>query len=191
MDKTEVQQPVKQTKQGRRAERRLENQRREQERRRAAKQRRLLTISGIVLVAVVVIGYGLFAILNANGVINKNASTGTANSPSSAYTSDSVAPVVDNIACETNEQTIYHIHAHISIYINGQQQALPANIGINDQKGCYYWLHTHDTTGVIHIESPQQVTYTLGNFFHIWGQQFSQLQYPIELDQTSDWQVYL
>jgi hypothetical protein len=35
----------------------------------------------------------------------------------------------------------------------------------------YYWLHTHDETGVIHIESPVQRTYTLGNFFDEWGQQ--------------------
>ena len=34
----------------------------------------------------------------------------------------------------------------------------------------FYWLHTPDRTGVIHIESPVQRTYTLGEFFDIWGQ---------------------
>ena len=102
-----------------------------------------------------------------------------------------MAPVVDNIACEVNEQVSYHIHAHVSIYINGQAQTIPANVGINQQQGCYYWLHTHDTTGVIHIEAPQPIIYTLGNFFHIWGQQFAQSQYPIELSDTTGWQVYV
>ena len=33
-----------------------------------------------------------------------------------------------------------------------------------------YWLHTHDATGIIHVESPDDRTYTLGQFFDIWGQ---------------------
>src|SRR5262249_53559585 len=37
----------------------------------------------------------------------------------------------------------------------------------------YYWLHTHDETGVIHIESPEKRTFTLGNFFDIWKQPLS------------------
>ena len=40
----------------------------------------------------------------------------------------------------------------------------------------FYWLHTHDTTGVIHIESPVQRRYTLGEFFDLWGQPLSPTQ---------------
>jgi hypothetical protein len=180
---SKVQQPVKQTKQGRRAERRQESQRKQEERKREAKQRRNLIIGGGVVAVVVVIAFVLFS------MFNQNTANGTG---ATADTSNSLAPVVDNIACEANEQLVYHIHAHLSIYINGQQQALPANIGINNAQGCIYWLHTHDTTGVLHIESPTQKTYMLGNFFHVWSQQFSQLQYPVELDQpASDWKVYV
>jgi hypothetical protein len=32
------------------------------------------------------------------------------------------------------------------------------------------WLHTHAADGVVHIESPVERTYTLGEFFDIWGQ---------------------
>jgi hypothetical protein len=35
---------------------------------------------------------------------------------------------------------------------------------------CYYWLHTHASDGVIHIESPTARIYTLGNFFNEWRQ---------------------
>ncbi len=35
---------------------------------------------------------------------------------------------------------------------------------------CFYWLHTHAADGIIHIESPVHRTYTLGDFFNIWGQ---------------------
>ena len=41
---------------------------------------------------------------------------------------------------------------------------------------CLYWLHTHDATGVIHVESPVRRVYTLGQFFDIWGQPLSTTQ---------------
>jgi hypothetical protein len=50
---------------------------------------------------------------------------------------------------------------------------VPANIGIDLQHQCLYWLHTHDDTGIIHIESPDARTFTLGQFFDIWGQPLS------------------
>ena len=90
---------------------------------------------------------------------------------------------VDGISCQTTEQTIFHIHAHLTIFVNGSARQVPAAIGIpgaqaeNTAQGpfiasgtCFYWLHTHAADGVIHIESPVQRTYTLGNFFDIWGQ---------------------
>jgi hypothetical protein len=36
--------------------------------------------------------------------------------------------------------------------------------------GCFAWLHTHTNDGIIHIESPVQRTFTLGNFFDVWDQ---------------------
>jgi hypothetical protein len=86
---------------------------------------------------------------------------------------------VDGIQCETSEELLFHIHAHLAIYVNGQPALLPGGIGIgpplSTQNGfvvggsCFSWLHTHDQTGVIHIESPIQRTFTLGNFFDVWG----------------------
>ena len=68
----------------------------------------------------------------------------------------------------------YHIHAHLTLYENGRAVPLPAQIGIpysqaiSGQHYCLYWLHTHDASGVIHIESPTARLYTLGQFFDIW-----------------------
>ena len=76
--------------------------------------------------------------------------------------------VVDGIPCQTGEQLSYHVHAHLAIVANGQPVTVPAQIGIPGN--CFYWLHTHDTTGAIHIEAPSPQTYTLGQFFDIWGQ---------------------
>jgi hypothetical protein len=44
---------------------------------------------------------------------------------------------------------------------------VPGNIGIIPGK-CIYWLHTHDDTGTIHIESPIEKTFTTGQFLNIW-----------------------
>lgn len=44
---------------------------------------------------------------------------------------------------------------------------IPGGIGII-QEICIYWLHTHDNTGTIHIESPIEKTFTLGQFLNVW-----------------------
>ena len=90
---------------------------------------------------------------------------------------------VDGISCDTTEQLVFHIHAHLTVFVNGAARQIPAAIGIpgaqaqNTPTGpyiasgsCFYWLHTHAADGIIHIESPVHRSYTLGNFFDIWGQ---------------------
>ena len=76
----------------------------------------------------------------------------------------------------------YHEHAHVSLFINGTQIAIPAGIGIvnpREQNGfvqagdCFYWLHTHDATGVIHVEPPSNQQLTLGQLFEVWGRPLS------------------
>jgi hypothetical protein len=90
---------------------------------------------------------------------------------------------VDGIGCQTSEQTVFHIHAHLTIFVNGAARQIPAAVGIPggqaqstpqgpfiDTGTCFYWLHTHAADGIIHIESPVHRTYTLGNFFDEWRQ---------------------
>ena len=90
---------------------------------------------------------------------------------------------VEQISCQTGEQTLFHIHAHLAIFVNGKARQVPAAIGVPGAQAqqtpngpfiaagiCFYWLHTHAPDGIIHIESPVQRTYTLGEFFDEWGQ---------------------
>jgi hypothetical protein len=97
---------------------------------------------------------------------------------------------VDGIEAGSMEQLLFHIHAHLAIYVHGQQKFVPYGIGIvppyqlqNTASGSFvaggskfYWLHTHDETGIIHIESPQHRTFTLGDLFDIWHQPLSPTQ---------------
>jgi len=90
---------------------------------------------------------------------------------------------VDGIQCQGSEQTLFHIHAHLTIFVDGAARQVPYGIGIpspqvqNTAQGafvaggsCLYWLHGHAADGIIHIESPIQRTFTLGEFFDLWGQ---------------------
>jgi hypothetical protein len=125
--------------------------------------------------------------------------TATASQPTVGFegvplqTGSAIAPAsttgttkVDGITCGPSEQLVYHIHVHLAVFKNGQPYALPAGVGIpgshavNTGQGpiasggsCIYWLHTHTTDGVIHIESPSKAIYTLGNFFDEWHQPLS------------------
>ncbi|MDT4939499.1 MAG: hypothetical protein QOG80_3170 [Pseudonocardiales bacterium] len=90
---------------------------------------------------------------------------------------------VDGIQCNATEQVAYHIHTHLTVYVNGVLRPIPAGIGVvtpvaqqtangafDSASQCYYWLHVHAQDGVIHVESPTTASYTLGQFFAIWNQ---------------------
>ena len=93
---------------------------------------------------------------------------------------------VDNTTCDTNMSDNYHIHALIGIYNNGTLMALPAGVGMQnpqpptngfvDVASCFYHLHTHDQSGIVHIEDPNPANmpisasmYTLKTFLDTWG----------------------
>jgi hypothetical protein len=87
---------------------------------------------------------------------------------------------VDGIGCGTQEYATLHVHPHLAIFYNGRQMQVPAFIGFaaNLAGGCLYWLHTHDASGIIHVEAPDLAPgqgapynyFALGMFFDIWGQ---------------------
>jgi hypothetical protein len=70
------------------------------------------------------------------------------------------------------EGTVVHIHQHLDLYVDGRKVPVPALIGIDPAVG-FAPLHTHDTSGVIHVESPTVRSYILGEFFAVWGVRFT------------------
>ncbi len=71
------------------------------------------------------------------------------------------------IKCEEVEKFDYHIHSLLTIIVNKTNQTIPEGIGILPSQ-CIFWLHTHDDSGLIHIESPTKENFTLGQFFDVW-----------------------
>src|SRR5215469_5170850 len=78
---------------------------------------------------------------------------------------------IDGIGCNSMEQSAFHVHSHLDIIINGVNFLVPSQIGI--PSSCFYWLHTHDESGKIHIEAPMLRDFTLGQFFDIWNKKLS------------------
>jgi hypothetical protein len=93
---------------------------------------------------------------------------------------------------ERKETLIYHVHAHLDVFVNQKVMRVPAGIGINIAdpgvrrfkepngsiayggielcaKPCISPLHTHDATGVIHTETATPRPNRLSQFFTEWG----------------------
>jgi hypothetical protein len=93
---------------------------------------------------------------------------------------------VDGIPCAPSMiENKYHVHAFVGIMVNGKEIALPDSIGLylpgtpvngyTNTAKCFYYIHTHDATGLVHMESPSTAplgssVYTLGNVLDVWGQ---------------------
>ena len=176
-----------QTKQQRRQDRR-EEQKRQQAAQAAGKNRRI--IIGIISALVVVV-LGVTIYLLASGGLGAGAAAGTGTTANTIASDNPAYPAIDGIPCQSHEVLDYHVHAHLTIYVNGKNFPLPTNLGIASDQSCFYWLHTHDSSGVIHIEAPSQQTFTLNTFFQEWSVRFPQMTYPTELDSTAGWVVYV
>ena len=181
------------SKQEKRRDRREERRLKREAELRAARRRRILLIGGAVALVVVIAGIAFFSLRGVLANSNQSNASATATTVSVDTTATAIAsmpPVsLSAIQCNSMEQLTYHVHAHVSIYINGQPATVPANVGI--MPNCFYWLHTHQPDGIIHVEAPGPNNFVLGTFFDEWKQKFSQLGYPQQLDQTSGWTAYV
>jgi hypothetical protein len=94
---------------------------------------------------------------------------GTANPSWGAPANASAAVAAAGLPMLGAEGTALHIHAHLDVFVNGSPVPVAALVGIDEAAQKISPLHTHDTTGVIHIESPDaKATFTLGQFFTEW-----------------------
>lgn len=85
-----------------------------------------------------------------------------------------------NASVPIDSMGMMHLHTHLTLVFDGKEAPIPANIGIdqtmwNDHSLDSYGmkgmtvLHTHDTSGTIHVESYKIKDYTFGQLLDIWG----------------------
>ena len=68
-----------------------------------------------------------------------------------------------------------HWHTQLTIYVKGEKQEIPQNIGIG---AVHQTMHTHADLPTIHLEFPARVTkddLKLSRFFKIWGKDMGSL----------------
>jgi hypothetical protein len=97
---------------------------------------------------------------------------------------------IDGIPCQRTEKLTYHVHAHLTVFVNGKAYLVPYGIGIGpplqgQETGagpfvtvgsCIMWLHTHASDGIIHMEAPTARGFTLGEFMDVWGLRLTKSQ---------------
>ncbi|MBV9271338.1 MAG: hypothetical protein JO165_09595 [Candidatus Eremiobacteraeota bacterium] len=97
---------------------------------------------------------------------------------------------VDGLTCnKTMSENHYHVHWYLGLLVNGTQIAIPDGVGMQNPGAdgtyfgysnftntatCFYDLHTHDASGMIHTESPLTIpfsssAFTLGTLLDVWG----------------------
>ncbi len=172
-----------------REQRRRERREREEREAKAARRRRTIGygVAG-VLAAAVVAGIIIVA-TSGGGGSSSSGETHAANSvPAAAEVGVQTTPPpwqpeydhlgqrLQALGLPTLNEQVFHIHSLLHVYVNGKPVAVPANIGLEEPSGPFSPLHTHDTTGIIHMEADQQYPFTLGQFFAVWGVRFSDNQ---------------
>lgn len=173
--------------------RQAERQQRLQAQRRARRTRVSILIAAIL---VVFFAGGLTSYLIYQHNVSAKGAVAPTPTPYQEAIYDSNYLPISNVYCDAGEGDVLHIHAHITIWIDGKQSAIPQGVGIpvNPQTGqasCFYWLHTHDESGVLHIESPFQQEFHLGQFLDEWNQGFSSLGFPSQFLLSSGWTVWV
>jgi hypothetical protein len=159
----------------RRQRQRAARERKAAERRRRERRRRLGVALAIAVVAIAGLAAATITLQRpAPGPPGTLPGLQTGPEPWGANTADLAARLraIGLPPLSPTEGTAIHIHQHLDIYLYGEPVPVPALIGIDPATG-FAPLHVHDTSGVIHVESPTVRDYTLGQFFAVWGVRFT------------------
>jgi hypothetical protein len=158
---------------------REERERREREEQESKRKRARRMRIGVGLAVVVVAAIVAFAALS-GGSSKKSSvpqSTGLQNTPGPWDTgSNGLEKRAAALGLPDPSDTVFHIHANLKVYTDGKPQKVPANVGIDQGSQFITSLHTHDATGVIHMEAVQPYPFKLGQFFQVWNVPLSATQ---------------
>lgn len=98
--------------------------------------------------------------------------------------------VVDGLTCTPLRDLSNGSEAALALYVNGRAQPVPAGIGMvlppgpssqaqasNGFEQCAYPLRTERPDGIVQMGSAPPGSFTLGQFFDLWGQPLSRTQF--------------
>ncbi len=144
--------------------------------RRKQQHRARILLWSAISVCVLLLGLTGFIYLEIQNIVAKN----------------SANPPISGLSCDSAEQFGYHIHVHLTIYIQGKMVTIPQDIGIATDGSCFYWMHTHTDDGIVHIEAPQKLhNLALDDFLTLWQVGFASLNFPPQMTQSTGWQIFV
>jgi len=160
-----------------------QEQRRQEEQRRVAQQRRrrlILRITLLMLALAVLGGIGL-AMRAATASPAPLTGSDRPASPRLPGLQRTAAPWQPEYASLAQRTAVlqfppggtesFHIHALLHVYVNGHPEPVPAQIGLTPVSETP--MHTHDATGIIHMEAAYPFAFRLSDVFGVWGVAFS------------------
>ncbi|MFC5908923.1 hypothetical protein [Streptacidiphilus monticola] len=147
--------------------------------RRRERRNRLLVRAGLGAAALAVVGGGIAIAADRGSSSGSGSAAGTGAARWAVPADASVAVTSAGLPMLSTEGTVLHLHTHLDVYVDGKQVQVPAEIGIDQATQQISPLHSHDTSGVIHIESPEKKDFTLGQFLKEW-------QVPLSTSQLGD-----
>jgi hypothetical protein len=147
------------------ARERVEAARRAERRRRS---RRIAVLVACCVVAAAAMVAAFVVVVAHDGPGRQRPAAGSLTWPRPEDTADRARAIGLSVA--PMEGTALHFHTHLDILVNGRPVAVPAGLGIAGSGQEMAELHTHDTTGVLHIEAPSTGKhYTLRQLFAEWN----------------------
>lgn len=96
----------------------------------------------------------------------------SARRPPWAPQSDNLVERVEAAGVPPIGDEAYHVHALLSVFVEGEQVPVPTIIGIDQSSGLHSPLHAHTPDGVIHFEADDPSPFTLQQVFTMWGVDF-------------------
>jgi hypothetical protein len=125
-----------------------------------------------------VVAVGVAATVVALGISGSGGNGGSGRAGTSATAQPPWAAPSDTVTRAENvglsvapmEGAVVHFHTHLDVLVNGKPVDVASQIGIAPNQSNLAEMHTHDTTGILHIESPSKdKKYTLGQLFTEWN----------------------
>jgi hypothetical protein len=139
---------------------------------RARQRRRANLITGAVLAVVIgaAIVAGVMAV-NKGGDERSGIQTDNAPWPAELQHLSRRVNDIDLPPFQDQPGVSFHNHVHLDVFINGRRTPVPSDIGRTDT--FFASIHSHDDSGVIHLEASTESVFTLGEVFDVWGVRFS------------------
>ena len=134
-----------------------------------------LSENGLWKIFTIICLVSLIGLMEYQGMINLIDSDNSSKSELK-NTSDEMHPLGAYCLTDHDSSMQMHIHPYLTILIDDEEYEIPANAGIYTEtcSNAMHMVHTHDSTGKLHVENYTKEDVPLEVFFDVWGVHFDE-----------------